>query len=201
MQLKKDIKEFVIVVFVAVVLVFLMNIEYFWKNAVYFFDGYRSPTVEQANNLDKEPPKLEPDTLWIESLSVKAPVQYVDKVDESLFQKALQKGVVHYPGTANPGEVGNDYIFGHSSDNAWSKGDYKTIFAVLPQIQIGAEILITDVQGREFQYIVTDSKVVSAKAVEYLSQDTKGKKILTLQTSYPVGTSFKRWVVTAELIE
>jgi HemK-like putative methylase len=70
--------------------------------------------------------------LSIPSLSIEAPIQFIDKADEKTFQAALKNGVVHYPGTALAGEFGNMYIFGHSSDYIWSKGHYKTIFAVLP---------------------------------------------------------------------
>lgn len=200
MDVRKNFREFVIVVVIASVLVLLMNLEYFWKNAVYYFDRH-PPIVNLANKPEQPPVALEPDTLWIESLGIKAPVLYVEKADENLFQKALRSGVVHYPGTALPGEIGNVYIFGHSSNDLWVKGEYNTIFALLPKIAVGAEILLTNSQGQIHKYVVTESGAVSAKAVEYLGQDTKGKKILTLQTSYPIGTSLKRWVVRAELVE
>src|SRR5438552_3712454 len=65
---------------------------------------------------------LLPNLLLIPSLGIKAPVGYPEKTDENEFQNFLQNGVVHYPGTALPGQPGNVYIFGHSSDYIWSKG-------------------------------------------------------------------------------
>jgi len=38
---------------------------------------------------------------------------------ENIFMKELEKGVVRYPGTARPGENGNAFIFGHSSNYPW----------------------------------------------------------------------------------
>lgn len=201
MNLEKDTKLLVGIVIAAIILAFLLNLEFFWKNIVYYFIDFRSPTAQQAKNFDQPQLIVEPDTVVIESLGIKAPLVYVNEVQETVFQKALAQGAVHYPGTALPGEVGNVYIFGHSSDNAWSKGNYKTVFALLPKVEIGTEIIISNSQGRVYKYFVTQSLVVKPDALEYLSQETNGKKLLTLQTSYPIGTSLKRWVVVAELIE
>ncbi len=139
------------------------------------------------------------DTLAIPSLGVLAPVVYVSETGEKTFQSALLNGVVHYPGSSLPGEVGNVYIFGHSSDYAWSKGAYKSVFALLPKIKKGAEIKLTDSKGFMYTYLVTEQKVVGPNDVSVLAQDTAGKRILTLQTSYPIGTALKRYVVRAEL--
>jgi LPXTG-site transpeptidase (sortase) family protein len=136
---------------------------------------------------------ISPDTLEISSLMISVPIIF--GAEEPDFQKALEQGVVHYPGTALPGEYGNAYIFGHSSDNAWSKGEYKTIFIDLPDIEIGAEIILNN-----FVYIVQETKLVESYDLSVLNQDYS-RKILTLQTSYPVGTSDKRFIVIAALEE
>src|SRR3989344_5629961 len=144
------------------------------------------------------PPEISPYTIKIPSLNISVPMVYVYAATEKEFQAGLIDGVVHYPGTALPGEFGNCYIFGHSSDYIWSQGKYKTIFAPLPKTTIGTEIVISDNQGVKFVYTVIDSKKVSAKDLSVLKQDYT-KKILTLQTSYPVGTALARWVVVAEM--
>ncbi len=135
----------------------------------------------------------------IARLGLTAPLVYVDKADENMFQEALEGGVVHYPGTANPGQPGNVFIFGHSSDYRYREGNYKKVFARLPELEAGDEVVLKDAAGTEFVYAVTEGKVVAADATQYLSQDTDGKKMLTLQTSYPVGTALKRYLVLAEL--
>lgn len=139
------------------------------------------------------------DTLAIPSLGIAAPVQYVTEQSEKAFQKALQDGVVHYPGSSMPGQPGNVYIFGHSSDYVWSRGKYKSIFALLPKVKTGAEIKLTDSNGYLYTYLVTNQFVVDPNNVEVLSQETHGKHLLTVQTSYPIGTALKRYVVVAEL--
>lgn len=139
--------------------------------------------------------------LTIPSLGITTPVVYVNQVSEKSFQLGLQKGVVQYPGTALPGQLGNMYIFGHSSDYRWAKGNYKTIFAKLPNIKVGAEVMITDGAGKSYKYRVTGTVVAKATDVKYLSQQAYKKKLLTLQTSYPIGTALKRYLVFTELVE
>lgn len=160
------------------------------------------PEVYTSTNQDQESKRVEkgdPNFLNIPSLEIKAPILYAESKTENEFQKLLQDGVVHYPGTAMPGEVGNVYIFGHSSDYIWSKGGYKTVFALLPKIEIGEKIEISNKNGEVFTYAVTEKFVAEKTDLKLLSQETGGKKILTLQTSYPIGTALRRYIIKAEL--
>jgi len=145
--------------------------------------------------------KGEPNTLTIPALQITAPIVYITEATEPVFQKALQSGVVHYPGTAKPGEGGNCYIFGHSSDYIWSRGNFKTVLALLPQIEIGDEVVVSNTSGEQFTYTVTKSFVASPKDVQLLDQGDRTKKILTVQTSYPLGTALKRWIVVGEILD
>jgi LPXTG-site transpeptidase (sortase) family protein len=141
----------------------------------------------------------EPNTILISTLNIDAPLIYVTEKNETVFQDALQHGIVHYPGSANIGEIGNAYFFGHSSDLPWTKGNYKTVFAALPDITKGTNILVTDTKGTQYNYTVTETKVVKPTDFSVLDQNTNGKKILTLQTSYPLGTALRRFIVVAEI--
>jgi LPXTG-site transpeptidase (sortase) family protein len=181
-----------ILVLIAAALFLLLNVQYFWTNIVYTLN---KPEKEQTPATEV----IEPNILKVPGLNIQAPIQYVDTVSEDVFQKALIDGVVHFPNTAKPGEWGNTYIFGHSSDYAWSKGNYKTVFALLPRIQIGERITVSDSSGKPFTYVVTKTFVVSPNNSEVLDQFGYQKKMLTLQTSYPVGTALKRFIVQAEL--
>lgn len=161
--------------------------------------------VTVANKAALTPPSvaeaIPANTLVISSLDVVVPVIYIDEVSEQAFQDGLAKGVVHYPGTARPGEYGNVYIFGHSSDYFWSTGNYKSVFAVLPRIAQGAEVKLSDSAGAVYTYRVFDQKVVSADDVSYLGQYDNKRPLLTLQTSWPIGTALKRYIVQAELVQ
>jgi LPXTG-site transpeptidase (sortase) family protein len=85
------------------------------------------------------------------------------------------------------------------ADMSFKEGDEVDVFALLPKIALGAEIKITDSQGYAYTYLVTERKVVGPQDVAVLSQNTAGKRLLTVQTSYPIGTALKRYVVVAEL--
>lgn len=110
----------------------------------------------------------------------------------------LEKGVVHYADTALPGQIGNVVIFGHSSDYPWSPGLYKNVFALLDQLVAGDRIIVP-YKSQRFVYEVTGSKVVRATDLSVLKKTTDPQ--LTLITCYPVGTSQKRLIVSARLVE
>ena len=173
-----------------------LNFDYFRKQVSYEFskNDYATTTADTIRE------KMEPDTVIVPSLNIKAPIKYAAEVNEDKFQELLIDGVVHYPGTADIGKPGNAYIFGHSSDNAWSKGKYKSVFALLPKIKIGDEMVASDREGNKFVYKVIDARVVAKNDTSVLAQDNS-KKLLTLQTSYPVGTSLKRFVAVGELVK
>ncbi len=145
--------------------------------------------------------QTEPNWVRIPSLNIEAPIKFVTDKKEATFQAALATGVVHYPDTAQAGQAGNMYIFGHSSDLPWTKGEYKTVFALLPQIKIGAEIFVSDSQGKEYKYTAVSTKVVQPTDLSVLDQYNNEQKLLTVQTSYPVGTALRRFIVTSELVE
>ncbi len=182
-----------IVVLIALFYLF-MNSSYFVKQISYTF---RKPAPETTSVQQS----MEPNRLIIPSLNIETPIVESGENNEKAFQKALESGVVHYPGTAMVGEVGNSYIFGHSSDFAFKGGDYKTVFALLPRIENGAEIVVSNPKGIKFTYKVVNQFVAASTDTHLLDQNTNGKKILTLQTSYPIGTALKRYIVVGEMVE
>ena len=187
-------KKILFTLLVCACLIVLLNFSFFWQNIRFTFVKPRPAEQAAAGK------QTAADTLTIDSLGIQAPVIYASGKTEKIFQSALAGGVVHYPDTANPGEPGNVYIFGHSSDLPFSQGNYKTVFALLPRIKKTAEIKLTDNSGKLYVYTVSQSFMAAAGDIKYLQSDAS-KKILTLQTSYPIGTAWKRWLVIAEIKE
>ncbi len=142
-----------------------------------------------------------PNTVYIPSIQLEAPLVYTAATDEAGYQAALANGVVHFPETAMPGEFGNAYYFGHSSDFPTKPGHYKTVFALLPRVNVGEQIVVTDETGRAYTYEVIERHVIKPTDTQWLSQGDKTEKILTLQTSYPVGTAISRFIVRAKLVK
>jgi LPXTG-site transpeptidase (sortase) family protein len=151
----------------------------------------QSDVVTAAKPIDKNAPS----TIIINKIGVSAPiVMDQNVVDETAFQVALENGVVHYPNTAEPGQKGNVVIFGHSSSQWWSKGQYKYIFTVLDQVVINDTIFI-EYQGARYVYRVNNVSIVDPTDTSVLNQNDA--YTLTLITCSPVGTNSKRLIVRA----
>jgi len=118
---------------------------------------------------------------------------------EEDIQDALQMGVVHYPGTARPGQAGNFFVTGHSSYYPWSPGKYKTVFARLNELEVGDEYWVY-YGGDKYRYIIREKKEVKPTNVNVLDQPVN-KRLSTLMTCMPVGTTLRRMIITAEEVD
>ncbi len=117
---------------------------------------------------------------------------------EKQIQDGLRKGVVHYPGTAKPGQYGNVFMTGHSSYYPWDSGKFKDVFATLSKLDVGDRYYVYYDQ-KKYAYQITEKKEVQPNNVNVLSQPVD-KKISTLMTCTPVGTTLRRLIITAEQI-
>lgn len=122
-------------------------------------------------------------------------VPNVDPYNAKIYQQALTKGVAHAENTAFPGQDGNIFIFSHSSLNFYEANIYNSIFYLLHKLEPGDEIILY-YKNQKFVYNVTDKKLVDAKEVSYLKNNTTEKQ-LTLMTCWPPGTALKRLIVLA----
>lgn len=106
----------------------------------------------------------------------------------------LNKSLIHYGGTAYPGEYGNTVIFGHSVlPYFFNPKDYKTIFSTLPSLDEGDEIFV-NFEGITYRYVVEEMHVVNPEDVSVLEQRYDDSYI-SLITCVPPGTYEKRlWV-------
>jgi len=120
------------------------------------------------------------------------------QVEEDI-QHALQDGVVHYPGTARPGQAGNFFVTGHSSYYPWAPGKYKSVFSRLGELQAGDEYIVY-YGGDKHRYIVRGKEEVKPTNVGVLDQPID-KRISTLMTCTPVGTTLRRLIVHAEEVD
>lgn len=92
-----------------------------------------------------------------------ADYQNMSKWREININNYLVNGVLHYTQTALPGEEGNMVIFGHSNYFKNKPGKYKTIFADLMNLDVGAEDEIwlytkqSNGNYKQFKYAITES--------------------------------------------
>lgn len=112
----------------------------------------------------------------------------------------LSKSLIHYGGTANPGEVGSPVIFGHSIlPQFYNPKNYRSIFSTLPTLRPGDEIFI-NFDGIIYKYAAYDYFEVAPGEIDILEQ-RYNRKELTLVTCVPPGTYLRRGIVKAKLVE
>ena len=139
---------------------------------------------------DKE--QIIPDRLAIPSLGIDVPVIFSPNIDEAVLQKALESGVVYYPGSSFLGENGTMVILGHSSAYPWYKGQYGSIFALLNKLNPGDEILAFS-RDKVFNYRVEGKEIKAPKDLVFLKE--KDKAVLYLVSCWPINTAWKRIVI------
>jgi sortase A len=137
----------------------------------------------------------------IPKINIEAPVVYdVETTEEKAVQKGLERGVVHYAITPNPGEMGNSVIVGHSSSNILNSGKYKFAFLLLKSLENGDTFIIHKDKKR-YVYKVYEKYVTSPDDLSVLDPPDKDHPaIVTLITCDPPGSSTNRLIIHAEQI-
>jgi hypothetical protein len=129
-----------------------------------------------------------------------------DPVD-SPVQTLLTKGIVHLPISPLPGEVGNSYIIGHSSNYSSVKSDYNFVFAPLVEKTKNDQVFhIFDYAGRDLTFKVIESVAVKEADVLEAYKNFGDRRVVTLQGSILEKVNgktlpTKRWLTRAELVQ
>ena len=138
--------------------------------------------------------------LIIPKINVELPVVYdVKTVEEHDIQAGLERGVVHYSTTANPGEKGNGAIFGHSSNNILNKGRYKFAFVLLGRLE-NDDTFYIEKDGVRYVYKIFKKEIVKPSRVDILDNVPGKISTMALITCDPPGTTINRLVVWGEQI-
>lgn len=123
------------------------------------------------------------------------------KIKEAVVEiggEDLKKSLIHYPGTALPGQFGNAVIFGHSVlPQFFDPKNYLTIFSTLPTLKLKEEVLV-DFDGVTYKYVIEEMTEVKPDDISVLEQRYDDSYI-TLITCVPPGTYLRRLVIRARL--
>lgn len=112
----------------------------------------------------------------------------------------LSKSLIHYAGTAPPGQPGSPVIFGHSIlPQFYNPTNYMSIFSTLPTLEKNDEIIVV-YDNITYTYRVSEKQEVLPEDLWVLGQQYDSKKI-KLITCVPPGLKTKRLVVTADLVQ
>ena len=172
--------------------------------------AYMSPGDNTSNTISALDPTLTVAThnspyLMIPKLNVEVPVVFGSKTDVASMNVAMSNGVANFsvPGaSAEPGEIGNFVISGHSAGNVYQNTNYKFIFSGLPRLVEG-DLIYMDYEGVRYTYKMIGTMIVDPSDVNSLvriANDNPDKPLITLLTCYPLGTSRQRYIVYAEQI-
>lgn len=174
----------------------------------FFNERFIAPFIRPSYNVSATPIIVDPNNsgpvgpeakIIIPKINVEAPVVYdVESIEEKAVQEGLERGVVHYSTTPNPGEKGNAVIFGHSSSNILNKGKYKFAFLLLKSLETDDTFIIQK-DGKRYVYKVYKKFVTNPQDLSVLAP-TEREATMTLITCDPPGTSTNRLIIQAEQI-
>ena len=125
--------------------------------------------------------------------------------ESTTFQQKLTQGVLHLTYSPAPGELGNSYIVGHSSNYISVQSGYNQIFAPMVQkTQPGDKFTIYDSEGRKLNFKVFEALPVGQKEVNVAYKSYDDRRVVTLQASIltKVGNTWQptqRWLTRGEL--
>lgn len=172
----------------------------------FFNDRFIAPFITPSRNVSSTPIIIDGGAavdaepkIVIPKINVEIPVVYDEpSVEEKAVQNALERGVVHYATTPNPGEKGNSVIFGHSSNNILNKGKYKFAFVLLSKLEAGDTFYLNK-DGVRYSYKIYEKKIVAPNELSVLGANDRAATV-TLITCDPPGTTRNRLIIVGEQI-
>lgn len=154
--------------------------------------------VAPVENKKVYPYSANANSVQIPSLQINVPLVIGQSVEISALEHDLDKGVVYYPGSVLPGEVGQIAVLGHSAPPNWPKIKYDWAFTDINNLKAGDQVIMY-FNNRQYTYVVKE-KVIIKRGEDVGTNGLTGKNnILTLISCWPPGKDYQRIAVYAEL--
>jgi len=206
-------------VFLGAGLILLANVtfpifDYFLKSEIQFkqkllvpVSGAEIRVLGEKSDIDYRHPKnwfsaapsLPDRQSKITHYSISIPSLGIENATVEIGGDDLMESMIHYPGTALPGDYGNVVIFCHSAlPQLFSPKNYKTICATLPRMKVGEEVLI-NYDGIAYHYQIINMVEVKPDDMAVLAQHYDSQ-YLSVITCVPPGTYLRRLIVRGKLI-
>jgi len=203
MKFKKLIKYFVFVFLASFLIINWTEVSWVFNYKIVsraFADFFKKENQEIISNtfsgIEKGEYSDKENGIEIPKIEVSAPLIFVSNEEE--VYKSLDRGVVLFPNSVLPGEVGQTIILGHSAGPNWPKIKYDWVFSRLDELSKGDEIFLY-FNHQKYPYYVT-KKVFLEKEREIPQGDlTNSQNMLLLITCWPPGEDLKRIAVEASL--
>jgi LPXTG-site transpeptidase (sortase) family protein len=158
----------------------------------YLFEKGKTEKVQPKEEQKTEEIYEKEDSLEIPKIKISAPLIVVGKEEE--VKKALDRGVVLWPGSALPGEKGQVIILGHSAPPNWPKIKYDWVFSNLNLLEKGDEILI---YFKKKKYVYRIEEKIFLNRGQELPKTDPEKSVLFLISCWPPGKDFRRIAIEA----
>jgi LPXTG-site transpeptidase (sortase) family protein len=159
--------------------------------------GYAPLVTESGSSIDPADTNF---GIVIPKIGVNAKiVASVNPTNMAEYSEVLKTGIAHASTSFLPGENGTVYLFSHSTNFDWFVQDLNAVFYLLKNVEIGDRVVLF-YEGTQYEYKITDKRVVSASAVSYLVPQ-KGAQKLILQTCWPPGSTAERLLIFADDVE
>lgn len=203
------LKFVIILVLVFIVVCFVLNYSaYIQKIKFWYRDEFTQSEKPLSDiilgpggiNRDKDLyfPNIDDNSIFIERIDIRAPIIFRVENMEKAVSDNLKNGVIHIAGTSLPGENGNVFITGHSSNYPWVSSKYNAVFALLDKEVVG-DLILVKFQNINYVYQIEEKIIVGATETSVMDAYAD-YPTLTLMTCTPVGTNLNRLIIRAKQI-
>ena len=136
------------------------------------------------------------DKITLPSIDISVPVVEAGGTTPEEYKDALERGVLHFPGTSYPGERGMTVLLGHSAPLDYPEIDYVWVFSKISQLEEGDRIEVC-FNNKLTVYTVIDEE--RGKKVYEVGEDVPSlypieeeKKEVVLMSCWPPGDNTNR---------
>lgn len=166
----------------------------------YFYPNHSAAITNQTIKNVKTNYTEKQNTLEIPKISISVPIIFSTNADKGAITKDLDSGVVYYPGSVYPGQIGQMIILGHSAPPGWPKVRHDWAFTDLDKLVPGDSIMI-DLNNKQYTYIVKTKNIIKKGADVPTDISSANSNVLTLISCWPPGKDYQRIAVTAKLLD
>lgn len=195
-ELKKLWRVFILVFLVSFLIInwndvsWIFNLRTVSRILTGFFQKENKNTLSSHQEFGKE------NGIEIPKIEISAPLIFVAEENDVL--KNLDRGVVHFPDSVLPSEIGQTIILGHSAPPDWPKIKYDWVFSRINELEKGDEILIY-FNNQRYSYSVTKKTFLEKEEQFPENGLTDFQNMLVLISCWPPGKDIKRIAVEATL--
>lgn len=132
-------------------------------------------------------------SITISAIDVTAPIVEAGGTTERQYRDALDRGVLHFPGSSYPGKEGLSVLLGHSAPEGWPKIKYDWVFTEIDALKEGDLVEIC-FNNNLYTYTVVDDR--EGRRIYEVGEDIpsmyEGKEEIVLMSCWPPGESESR---------